>query len=356
MKITNIFSIAVALVLGLNSLQAQDIHFSQFFASPLNLNPATTGVLSCDLRFSAIYRTQWASALGSSAFNTFSAGVETRLPVGKWDFVGLGLNLWADKAGESSFSSVHGSLNGSFIKRLGGRRSKDMFLVAGGALGFSQKSVRTLNLQFGSQWTGDSFDGSVSNGEDFAGITSPLRATYADFAAGLFWWMALDKKSKSTISAGIAFNHLTKANVSLIRTVNQFDALYMKSTIHFGGDFRLKRRLAIVPNVVMMFQGPSREFNFGTAIKFDFSKRNESNQAFEIGPWYRIVRAQTGVIASDAAVIITRMRFGSSTFGVSYDINVSRLRAATRGNGAFEVSYVYTLCGVRNRPMGCPTF
>ena len=43
-------------------------------------------------------------------------------------------------------------------------------------------------------------------------------------------------------------------------------------------------------------------------------------------------------------------------FGLSYDINISRLRPATRGNGAFEVSYVYTLCGVRNRPMGCPTF
>lgn len=352
MKFTKLLNIVLVSLLGISSASAQDIHFSQFFASPLNLNPATTGVLSCDLRFSAIYRNQWSSFLNNKAFNTFSAGIETRLPVGKNDYWGLGLNLWADKAGTSSFSSVHASLNGSFIKRLGGRRSLDMFLVAGGALGFSQKSINTLNLQFGNQWTGDSFDGSSATGEDY--LNWNVRVPYADFAGGLFWWMALDHDAKSTINAGIAFNHLTKADVAFI--ANGFDALYLKSTIHFGGDFRVKRRLAIVPNMVMFFQGPSREFNLGTAVKFDFSKRNTSNQAFEIGPWVRIVSSPTGKIASDAVVAVARIRYGSSTFGFSYDINISRLKPATRGNGAFEMSYVYTLCGVRNRPLGCPTF
>ena len=83
MKINKILSITAALLLSIGAVQSQDIHFSQFYASPLNLNPATTGVLSCDLRFSAIYRNQWASVLNSRAFSTFSAGVETRLPVGK---------------------------------------------------------------------------------------------------------------------------------------------------------------------------------------------------------------------------------------------------------------------------------
>ncbi len=245
---------------------------------------------------------------------------------------------------------MHGSLNGSFIKRLGGRRSLDMFLVAGGALGFSQKSINTLNLQFGSQWNGDAFDGSLSTNENLLNT----RLTYADMAAGLFWWMALDHDAKSTINAGIAFNHLTKADVAFLN--NGFDPLFLKSTIHFGGDFRVQRRLAIVPNVVMLFQGPSRMYNLGTAIKFDFSKRAVSSQAFEIGPWVRIVTSPTGQIASDAVVAVARVRYGSSAFGFSYDINISKLRPATRGNGAFEVSYVYTLCGVRNRPLGCPSF
>lgn len=352
MKFANLLHIAAAFLIAVTSLQAQDIHFSQFYASPLNLNPATTGVLSCDLRFSAIYRNQWASVMGNKAFSTFSAGVETRFAVGKNDYWGLGLNLWADKAGTSSFSAVHGALSGSYIKKLGGRRSNNMYLVAGGSLGFSQRSINTLNLQFGEQWNGDTFDGSLGTGEDL-GLWR-ARLTYADLAAGLFWWMALDKDDKSNVYAGLAFDHLTKANLSFIS--QGFDPLYMKTTVHVGADVRVQRRLAIVPNFIMMFQGPSREINFGASVKFDFSKRSVSNQAFEIGPMYRIVSSPTGSLASDAAIIVARVRYGSNTFGVSYDINTSRLRPASNMNGAFEVSYVYTLCGVRNRPMGCPTF
>ena len=35
---------------------AQDIHFSQFYMAPLDLNPALTGVMNCNQRLSANYR------------------------------------------------------------------------------------------------------------------------------------------------------------------------------------------------------------------------------------------------------------------------------------------------------------
>ena len=41
------------------SLNAQDIHFSQFYASPLTLNPAMTGFVNGDCRAGVIYRNQW---------------------------------------------------------------------------------------------------------------------------------------------------------------------------------------------------------------------------------------------------------------------------------------------------------
>ncbi len=40
---------------------AQDIHYSQFYASPLTLNPALTGVNECNYRIGAMYRNQWKS-------------------------------------------------------------------------------------------------------------------------------------------------------------------------------------------------------------------------------------------------------------------------------------------------------
>ena len=37
---------------------AQDVHFTQYFTSPLTLNPANTGLVNCDWRVSSNYRTQ----------------------------------------------------------------------------------------------------------------------------------------------------------------------------------------------------------------------------------------------------------------------------------------------------------
>ncbi|MEO6357893.1 MAG: type IX secretion system membrane protein PorP/SprF, partial [Ferruginibacter sp.] len=47
----------------LSSLQVagQDIHFSQFFETPLLRNPALGGLFSGDIRLQSVYRTQWQS-------------------------------------------------------------------------------------------------------------------------------------------------------------------------------------------------------------------------------------------------------------------------------------------------------
>ncbi len=40
---------------------AQDIHFSEFYNTPLQLNPSYTGFFNGDYRFTAIYRDQWST-------------------------------------------------------------------------------------------------------------------------------------------------------------------------------------------------------------------------------------------------------------------------------------------------------
>ena len=58
--------------------------------SPLNLNPALTGVMDCNIRVIANYRNQWASVLKANAFNTYSASYEQKIPVGRADYFGIG--------------------------------------------------------------------------------------------------------------------------------------------------------------------------------------------------------------------------------------------------------------------------
>lgn len=357
MKLGKFFTfIVIALVANLNHTQAQDIHFSQFYVSNLTLNPATTGVMTCQMRVSAIYRNQWASAAGQYAFNTFGLGVEGKFEAGKNDYVGAGLSVWVDRAGASAFTSIQASVSGSYLKKIGGRRANEHYLVAGGQIGFVQRSVRLDQLRWGSQWDGTGHNGSLPK-DQFVDATPNLAV--ADLSAGLLWFSALDKDNKSNFYAGLGFQHLTKAKISFMN--NQEEQLFTRFTIHGGAQARLARRLALVPNFAVMVQGPSTQLNVGTGVKFDFSKRAQSSQAFTIGAYLRGANqaqenAETGTFGVDAIIALIRLRFGSSHIGFSYDINVSPLAGATNGNGAFEFSYVWTLCNKRGRRLGCPTF
>lgn len=72
-------------------IQAQDIHFSQFYMSPTNLNPALTGVMNCKMRFVANYRNQWAPVIGfANSFNTYNMSFDQKIPVGRYDYFGFG--------------------------------------------------------------------------------------------------------------------------------------------------------------------------------------------------------------------------------------------------------------------------
>ena len=154
--------------LGSSTLNAQDIHFSQFYLSPLNLNPAMTGVMNCNVRLVANYRNQWASVLKSNAYNTYSVSYDQRIPVGRYDFFGVGGTFWGDKAGELDFATLQGRLSFSYSKKMGGYRKKAHYLVLGADAGISQRSIDFLNAQYGTQHDGNGgFDETLPSFETF---------------------------------------------------------------------------------------------------------------------------------------------------------------------------------------------
>ena len=116
MRILQTFAFVLCCAVG---LQAQDIHFSQFYMSPLNLNPALTGVMNCNSRIAVNYRSQWASILGSSAFQTYSVSYDQRVAVGRNDFFGIGGTFWGDRAGTADFATTTGKVSLSYSKKWG---------------------------------------------------------------------------------------------------------------------------------------------------------------------------------------------------------------------------------------------
>ena len=357
------------------TLQAQDIHFSQFYMSPLNLNPALTGVMNSQVRVVGNYRNQWASVLKSNAFSTYSVSYDQKIPVGRYDYFGVGGTFWGDKAGQSDFKTLQGKMSVSYSKRMGGYRSKSHYLVVGVEGGVSQRSIDFLNLQWGSQHDGaGGFNGQLPSGETF----DRDNFLFADMSAGLMWFTVFDENSNFYICG--AFSHLNRANQSF--DSNEDIPLYSKFTIHAGAELMGASRIGLVPGMVAFFQGPSFELNAGTSLKFLMGGgrgKNRDTQSFQIGLWTRLANRVNGTdvltidpnnpdgdpvvsrnddvsVWVDALILSTRFDYNNFGIGFSYDVNVSNLKPASNSNGAFEFSIIYNIAGAEKRNVYCPNF
>lgn len=341
-------TVALVVIISSVTLSAQDIHFSQFYLSPLNLNPAMTGVMNCNSRFTLNTRNQWASVLKDAAFKTYNFSYDNKLPVGRNDYFGWGFSFWGDRAGSSDFGTLTGKLSLAYSKKMGGYRGVAHYLVVGGELGVSQRSVNFLNLRYGTQFDGNDFDPNLPTLENFGRDNF----AFGDVGGGLMWYSILSETTNFYV--GASFAHLNRANQSFY--FDRFVELYTKLTIHAGGEFMINKRIGLVPGIVYLSQGPSRELNIGTNVKFLLGKRKQDYQAFQIGMWVRNARNfETGSI-TDAIIASARFDYNNFALGFSYDINTSDLSVASNSNGGFELSLIYQICKGFQRDVMCPRF
>jgi|TARA_B110000879_G_scaffold180046_1_gene236389 type IX secretion system PorP/SprF family membrane protein len=333
---------------GFTSVKAQDIHFSQFYMSPLNLNPAMTGVMNCKTRFVANYRNQWASVLKANAYNTYSASYDQKVPVGREDYFGIGGSLWGDVAGESRFGTTQGRLSLSYSKKMAGYRKKSSYLVIGVDGGMTQRRISDKDLRWPSQITTNGFDPQLLPNE--AGFTD-FDFLFADLGAGLLWFSVIDKNTNYYL--GAALHHLNQPDVSFLGSV---ESLYTKVTLHGGAQFEIQPKISLLPYIVYMAQGQHRELNGGASVRFALGPSRLSNQSWQLGAWYRLGSKDEGGIHSDAVILSSRFDYENFGIGFSYDVNISKLSSAGSANGAFEFSLQYLICGPENRGVYCPRF
>ena len=340
-----------ALVATSLSISAQDIHFSQFYMSPLNLNPALTGVMNCNTRVVANYRNQWSQVLTGDAYNTYSVSYDQKIAVGRSDYFGIGGSFWGDRAGELSFGTTQGRISFSYSKKMGGYRKTAHYLVFGADAAISQRRVDTTNARWPSQHDGSGGFCESCPGPDFDSQFN-TDFLHGDLSAGLVWFSVLDEKS--SFYAGLALHHLNRPNVSFF-SETATESLTSRFTLHAGGEFAINKDMSLVPNVVYMSQGEHLEINFGSAVRFNLGSRTDG-QSWQLGAWYRIGNNVQGGIHSDAFIVTTRFDYGNYGIGFSYDATVSQLRQAGTANGAFEFSINYLICGTEKRSVYCPRF
>lgn len=305
------------------SLVAQDLHFSQYYNSPLTLNPTQTGDFDGDWRLSANYRTQW-SAVANSPYVTYSFGFD------KPEYLYTEKISWGVIAiRDESFMNLNTTqLMGSVAY---GREIKKNTLSFGLQFGVVDKRTDFSDYTFDSQF--DLGGGSVFN-TDFSNDESADNGlTYFDLNAGLQWRKQLSKKFIP--EAGIAFSHLTRPSGSFTGLKSDATKLPIKTSVHGGGKFKASERLTLHPHVLYSQQKGATDWMLGGNAEIHI--KHEIFKSVYGGTLFRYGWSQN----YDATIWIIGTKFNNFDLGFSYDINLSSLNEATNYRGAFEVSLIY---------------
>lgn len=350
MRYSLIFSILLVCQFGIS----QDIHFSQFYNSPLNFNPALTGVSENSQRYIINYRSQWSPALGAAdAYNTSSFSYDTRKPVGQLDYVGIGGTLWGDVAGESNLATVQAKLSASYQKYLNGDNKRSSYLVVGADVGFTQRRVSTTNLRWPQQHDGAGGFNSTAPSGEIAAIDnnqiSPIN--YPDVSVGLLYFTSTEESL--SYFGGVSFSHINRPSISFLGEVSN---LFVRTTINAGAEIPLNPRVSVLPNAIALIQGPHREYNLGASVRYRLANTNAGRQYVQLGTWFRTGNSIDSSIHADAFIVTVRVDNGSYGIGLSYDATVSDFRSAAPANGSFELSANYYIPGKKRRGVFCPKF
>ena len=107
------------IVLLVSVSRAQDPNFSQFFASPLTLNPALTGKFDGTFRVAGNYRNQWPTI--NNAFETKTASIDFGIlknRLAEIDQLGVGIMGFTDRAGDGVLVTNSAALSLAYHKGL----------------------------------------------------------------------------------------------------------------------------------------------------------------------------------------------------------------------------------------------
>lgn len=335
-------------IFNTTNVVAQDAHFSQFHAAPLQINPAMAGVYEGQYRVGINYRDQWGSVFGPVSYQTYAVNFDFRFYALKEDYMAIGLSLVGDKAGEARYSMTQGHFTFSFMKKVMGGRGyrSDQYLIGGAQLGFGQQGINWNSLRFSRQFDGQAFNPTLPSGE----LVGDQSEMYADLNAGLMWYGLFGEGASAY--GGVSFHHLNSPDISFYGDVAE--NLYLKYTVHGGGEIPLSREIAILPSALVQRQGPSTMVVAGSAVRF--TNRDWDDIALRVGAYGRVSGRTGGGTTTDAIITTAALEYDTWVLGISYDTNVSSLDAVSGGRGAFEMSLYYTHPAPRRGGLYCPTF
>lgn len=304
--------------------QAQDIHFTQFGASPLNINPAFTGGFWGLYRASMIYRNQWGSV--STPFITYSATFDAPITreISRNDYLAAGMNLYNDRSGDGNLTNLSALASLAYHKSMDEDGYKMLSIGMQG--GYSQKSIDLARLYWADEFVNGGFQPGITM-ENLKPTTKYFTAN-----AGISWGHRVSDKFSYRI--GAAGYNLNQPRESLLQKSNNEVGLGMRINGQIGAEIQAHERLMIRPAFLYQTQTSATEMIAGSEFLYLVGEsliKSEATSVF-FGLYDRF---------GDAMLVTGGLETKGFRLGVSYDYNTSNLKTASNGQGGFEVTLSY---------------
>ncbi|MDQ6609566.1 MAG: PorP/SprF family type IX secretion system membrane protein [Bacteroidota bacterium] len=317
-------------------LHAQDPAFSQFFSSPLNVNPALTANINSDWRFVSNYRNQWMGA--SSPYVTGTISYDTKLEsknafLAENNYLGIGGMLMFDKALGGVVKSTFASLNLSYsIKVIDGETKHRLGMGFGADYG--RRFIDYSGVTFEEQYTGFGFNTNLPTGETALSQMKP----YISVNAGLTYSIT---GPNSNFDAGIAVFHANRPKQTFLK--DEHEQLAIRKVAHANFETYLNDRTILSANTIYQLQGNATYFSVGGAVGYYLG--DDKGPIINGGLWYW---RENGFVPYAGLVI------NNFQFGLSYDITTSKLSQAARKPGSIELSLILRGSREPSKNIPCP--
>ena len=318
-------------------LYAQDPTFSQFFSSPLNVNPALTANMNSDWRAISNYRSQWISP--QSAYTTGTISYDSKILENKNayqsenNYLGLGGMLMFDRAMGGVAKSTFASLNLSYNIKLVDGDTKHRLGIGFGTT-YTSRSLDYSRVNFEDQYTGFGFNTNLPTGESALSNMKPFFSANT----GLTYSISNDN---SNLDIGVAAFHVNNPKQTFLKDENQH--LAIRKVVHANFETYLNDRTILSTNAIYQLQGKAQYLSAGGALGYFLG--DDKGPIVNAGLWYW---KENGFVSYLGLAINTFQ------FGLSYDITTSKLNEAARKPSSLELSIIFRGSREGSKSIPCP--
>ncbi len=324
-RVKLLFAFLIFTILKING---QDMHYSQFYNTPQNINPALTGLFNGDHRFTASMRDQWRFV--PVPWFTFSGAYDRKLYVlkGEKHFLGAGAIFNHDRQGDGKLNLTSLSVNAAYHRLL-----TPNHIVSGGlVLGFASRGFDSQSFTWDHQWNGDAFIASLGSGEGFDNFE---RVSFLESGAGFNY--RYQKSSRTFADIGIGALHLIKPNTAFYGTA--VSKLPSRITLSAVGQIKVADILDIQLSGLHHKQGVYNEIVVGGLGKIYLSQKRGKETQLHLGLGYR---------TAGSWIPTGAFQYNNIYVGFSYDIDKTGFNETVKiSRGGPEVHVRYFIANVK---------